>query len=71
MGNSELILIILATISSWYMNTQAQPKEIFIMHENTIIQKYRYSPRYSCPIICETNHIHFATDSLYKKKLNK
>ena len=71
MGNSELILIILAAVSSWYVNTQSQPTEILIIHENNIIEKYKYSPRYSCPYICETNHIHFATDSLYKKKLNK
>ena len=38
---------------------------------NNIIQKYKYSPRYSCPDICKTNHIHFATDSLYQKRLNK
>ena len=70
MGNSELILIILASISSWYVNTQSQPKEILIQNNNRI-EKYVYSSKYSCPYICETDHIHFATDSLYKKRLNK
>ena len=71
MGNSELILIIIATISGWYVNVQSQPEEILIIHKNNIIEKYKYSPKYSCPYICEADHIHFATDSLYEKRLNK
>ena len=70
MGNSELILIIIAAVSSWYMNTQAQPDEIYIWN-NDRIEQYKYSPKYSCPYICGANHIHFATDSLYERRLNK
>ena len=73
MGNTiEIIIIIaIASITSWYYNNKSQPEEILIIHKNNIIEKYKYSSKYSCPYICETNHIHFATDSLYKKRLNK
>ena len=36
-----------------------------------VIEGYVYSPKYSCPYYCKTDHIHFATDSLYQKRLNK
>jgi len=71
MGSSEIILIIILAISSWYYNTKSQPEEILIIHKNNVIEKYVYSPKYSCPYICEVNHIHFATDSLYERRLNK
>ena len=72
MGSTiEIIIIIsIAAISSWYYNIGSQPKEIYIL-ENGVTEKYAYSSKYSCPYICETNHIHFATDSLYQKRLNK
>ena len=65
-----IIIITIASISSWYYNIGSQPKEIYILNNN-LIETYVYSPKYSCPYICEVNHIHFATDSLYKKRLNK
>ena len=73
MGNiiEIIIFVSIAAISSWYYNTKSQPEEILIIHKNNVIEKYVYSPKYSCPYICEVNHIHFATDSLYERRLNK
>ena len=72
MGNIiEIIIIIsIAAISSWYYHNKSQPKEIYVLNNN-LIEKYVYSPKYSCPYYCEVYHIHFATDSLYEKRLNK
>ena len=73
MGNTiEIIIIIsIASITSWYYNNKSQPKEIYILKGGNIIEEYVYSPKYSCPYYCKTDHIHFATDSLYQKRLNK
>jgi len=70
MGNIiEIIIIItIAAISSWYYHNKSQPEEIYILNNN-LIETYVYSLKYSCPYICEVDHIHFATDSLYKKRL--
>ena len=72
MGNiTEIIILVsIAAITSWYYNNKSQPEEIYIL-KNGVTEKYVYSPKYSCPYYCETDHIHFATDSLYKKRLNK
>ena len=73
MGNTiEIIIIItIAAITSWYYNNKSQPEEIYILKGGNVIEGYVYSPKYSCPYYCKTDHIHFATDSLYQKRLNK
>jgi len=63
-----IIIITIAATSSWYYNIKSQPKEIYILKDG-VTEKYVYSPKYSCPYYCETDHMHFATDSLYKKRL--
>ena len=63
-----IIIITIAATSSWYYNIKSQPKEIYILKDG-VTEKYVYSPKYSCPYYCETDHIHYATDSLYKKRL--
>ena len=68
MGSSEIILIIILAISSWYYNTKSQPEEMYVL-KNGIIEKYVYSSKYYCPDYCMVNHIHFANDSLYQKRL--
>ena len=63
-----IIIITIASISSWYHNIGSQPKEIYILKDG-VTEKYVYSPKYSCPYYCEVDHIHFASDSLYQKRL--
>ena len=65
-----IIIITIAATSSWYYNIKSQPKEIYILKDD-VTEEYVYSPKYSCPYYCEVDHIHFATDSLYEKRLNK
>ncbi len=67
-----IILISIAFVTGWYVNTKIEPQKIHVSL-NGEIKSYIYDgpDGYSCPDYCGVDHIHFATDSLYNLRLEQ
>ena len=67
-----IILISIAFVTGWYVNTKIEPQKIHVSL-NGEIESYIYDGYngYSCPIYCGVDHIHFANDSLYNLRLEQ
>jgi len=56
--DTDVLLIVLVVVSSWFVNVKNVPRYVAIPIESDIVQLYKIDDKYQCPDYCGIKHIH-------------
>jgi hypothetical protein len=57
--SSDLILVGIIVVSSWFFNEHIQPKQVILIDKYNQSQVVLVDKKYQCPKYCRVNHYHF------------